>query len=193
MKALIMSANDFEDSELLVPYYRIQEAGYTVDVAARKSGIIRGMHGYEVFAVKSFADVDVREYVALVLPGGKAPASVRKDPQAISIARHFFDVNKPVAAICHGPQTLVSAGLLNGRRATCYGTVARELQEAGALYEDSEVVVDGRLVTSRQPADLPVFMRELMKLLSLRGGCVSDEYWGDDAAIPFEATIKTRI
>ncbi|MDO9309955.1 MAG: type 1 glutamine amidotransferase domain-containing protein [Deltaproteobacteria bacterium] len=193
MKALIMSADDFEDSELLVPYYRIQEAGYTVDVAARKSGMIRGMHGYEVFAVKSFADVDVREYVALVLPGGKAPASVRKDPQAISIARHFFDVNKPVAAICHGPQTLVSAGLLNGRRATCYGTVARELQEAGALYEDSEVVVDGRLVTSRQPADLPAFMRELMKLLSLRGVCVSDEYWGDDAAIPFEATMKRRI
>lgn len=193
MKALIMSADDFEDSELLVPYYRIQEAGYTVDVAARKSGIIRGMHGYEVLAVKSFADVEAREYVALVLPGGKAPASVRKDPQAISIARHFFDVNKPVAAICHGPQTLISAGLLNGRRATCYRTVAGELREAGALYEDSEVVVDGRLVTSRKPDDLPAFMRELMKLLSLRGVCVSDEYWSDDAAIPFEATIKTRI
>lgn len=188
-----MSADDFEDSELLVPYYRIQEAGYTVDVAARKSGIIRGMHGYEVLAVKSFADVEARKYVALVLPGGKAPATVRKDPLAISIARHFFDVNKPVAAICHGPQTLISAGLLNGRRATCYRTVAGELREAGALYEDSEVVVDGRLVTSRKPDDLPAFMRELMKLLSLRGVCVSDEYWGDDAAIPFEATIKRLI
>lgn len=193
MKALILSANDFEDSELLVPYYRLLEAGYTVDVAAEKSGLIRGLHGYEVHAIKSFADVDPDEYSVLILPGGKAPASVRKDPTANSIARHFFDANKPVGAICHGPQTLVSAGVLHDRRATCYRTVAKELQEAGALYEDSEVVVDGRLVTSRQPADLPAFMREIMKLLSLRGVCHPYEYWGDDAAIPFEASVKKRI
>jgi len=193
MKALILSANDFEDSELLVPYYRLLEAGYTVDVAAEKTGVIRGMHGYDVLAVKSFADVDVKEYTVLILPGGKAPASVRKDPAAISIARHFFDGNKPVGAICHGPQTLISAGVLHDRRATCYQTVAKELQEAGALYEDSEVVVDGRLVTSREPADLPAFMREIMKLLSLRGVCIPDEYWGEDAVIPFEATVKKRI
>jgi len=192
MKALILSANDFEDSELLVPYYRILEAGYPVDVVAEKTGVIRGMHGYEVFAVKSFIDVDVKEYAVLILPGGKAPASVRKDPKAISIARHFFDSNKPVGAICHGPQTLISAGLLNGRRATCYQTVAKELQDAGALYEDSEVVVDGKLVTSRQPADLPAFLRELMKMLTLRGVCLPDEYWGEDAAIPFEAAIGKR-
>jgi protease I len=193
MKALILSANDFEDSELLVPYYRLLEAGYTVDVAAEKTGVIHGLHGYEVSAVKSFADVVPEEYAVLILPGGKAPASIRKDPKANSIARHFIAGNKPVGAICHGPQTLISAGLLRDRRATCYRTVAEELQEAGALYEDSEVVVDGRLVTSRQPADLPAFMREMMKLLSLRGVCVPDEYWGEDAAIPFKATIKTRI
>jgi protease I len=193
MKALILSADDFEDSELLVPYYRLLEAGYTVDVVAENTGVIHGLHGYEVHAVKSFADVDPKEYAVLILPGGKAPASVRKDPMANSIARHFFAGNKPVGAICHGPQTLISAGVLHDRRATCYRTVAKELQEAGALYEDSEVVVDGRLVTSRQPADLPAFMREVMKLLSLRGVCIPDEYWGDDSAIPFEATIKKRI
>jgi len=193
MKALILSANDFEDSELLVPYYRLLEAGYTVDVAAEHTGVIRGLHGYEVNAVKSFSAVDPEEYAVLILPGGKAPASVRKDPKAASISRHFIAGNKPVGAICHGPQTLISAGVLRDRRATCYKTVAKELQEAGALYEDSEVVVDGRLVTSRQPADLPAFMRELIKLLSLRGVCVPDEYWGEDAAIPFEAAIKTRI
>jgi protease I len=166
MKALILSANDFEDSELLVPYYRLLEAGCTVDVAAEKTGVIRGLHGYEVPVGKSFAEVVPSEYAVLILPGGKAPASVRKDPTVISIVHHFFGANKPVGAICHGPQTLVSAGLLRNRRATCYHTVARELQDAGALYEDSEVVVDGRLVTSRQPADLPAFMREIMKLLS---------------------------
>lgn len=191
MKALILSANDFEDSELLVPYYRLLEAGYTVDVAAERKGGIRGMHGYEVQATTSFADVDPKEYGVLILPGGKAPGSVRKDPAALAIARHFFTANKPVGAVCHGPQTLISAGLLDGRRATCYRTVAKELQEAGALYEDSEVVVDGRLVTSRQPSDLPAFMREMVKLLSLKGVCVPDTYWGDDAAIPFEAPIKT--
>jgi len=169
MKALILSANDFEDSELLVPYYRLLEAGYTVDVASGLKGILRGLHGYEVLAAKSFAEVVPSEYAALILPGGKAPASVRTDPTAISIVHHFFGARKPVGAICHGPQTLVSAGLLRNRRATCYHTVAKELQEAGALYEDREVVVDGRLVTSRQPADLPAFMREIMKLLSPRG------------------------
>lgn len=193
MKALIMSANDFEDSELLVPYYRLLEAGYTVDVAAGKTGVLRGIHGYEVYAVKNFEDVDPKEYGVLILPGGKAPASVRKDPKANSIVRHFFDGNKPVGAICHGPQTLISAGVLRDRRATCYQTVAKELQEAGALYEDSEVVVDGHLVTSRQPADLPAFMREIMKLLTLRGACLPDEYWGEDAAIPFKAAIKKGI
>jgi protease I len=193
MKALMLSANDFEDSELLVPYYRLKEAGYTVEVAAEKSGVIRGIHGYEVLAVKSFVDVDVKEYAVLILPGGKAPASVRKDPKAISIARHFIDNNKPVGAICHGPQTLISAGVLRDRRATCYQTVAKELLEAGALYEDSEVVVDGRLVTAREPADLPAFLREIMKLLSLKGVFLPDEYWGEDAAIPFEAAVKKRL
>lgn len=190
MKALIMSADGFEDTELLVPYYRMLEAGYVVDVAAEHTGVIHGMHGYEVQAQKCFADLDPKEYAVLVLPGGKAPASVRKDPTAISVIRHFFAENKPVGAICHGPQALISAGMLHNRRATCYRTVAKELQEAGALYEDSEVVVDGRLVTSRQPADLPAFMREMMKLLSLRGVCIPDKYWGDDAAITCDATFK---
>jgi protease I len=166
MKALILSANDFEDSELLVPYYRLLEAGYTVDVASGQKGVIRGLHGYEVLAAKSFAEVVPSEYAALILPGGKAPAAIRTDPTVISIAQHFFGAHKPVGAICHGPQTLVSAGLLRNRRATCYHSVARELEDAGALYEDSEVVVDESLVTSRHPADLPAFMRELMKLLS---------------------------
>jgi protease I len=90
---------------------------------------------------------------------------VRKEPKALEIARSFFARGKPVAAICHGPQILISAGLLQGRHATCYTSVADELKKAGALYEDREVVVDANLVTSRQPDDLPAFMRETMKLL----------------------------
>lgn len=177
MKVLILSADNFEDTELLVPLYRLQEAGFGVDVAAAKKGPIQGKHGYEVQADLSFADVDPGSYAALILPGGKAPAAIRNIPAAQAIASHFFASNKPVGAICHGPQTLISAGLMNNRRATCYRTVAKELQEAGALYEDCEVVVDGLLVTSRQPADLPAFMREVMRLLP-KCDETPQMYWG---------------
>ncbi len=164
MKILILSADNFEDSELLVPYYRFLEAGFQVDIASMKKGKIAGKHGYEVVVDKTLDEVSGNEYDLLLLPGGKAPEAVRKERAALDIARSFFSGNKPVAAICHGPQTLISAGLLKGRRATCYRSVADEMKEAGALYEDREVVVDGNLVTSRQPSDIPAFMREVMKL-----------------------------
>jgi protease I len=167
MKALILSADHFEDSELLVPYYRLQEADVEVVVASLRRGAITGKHGYEVAVDKSFDEINPDDYAILILPGGAAPAVVRQEPMALEIARNFFAGNKPVAAICHGPQILISAGLLQGRHATCYKSVADELKEAGALYEDREVVVDANLVTSRQPADLPRFMRETMKQLGL--------------------------
>ena len=167
MKALIISADNFEDSELLVPYYRLKEAGLAVDVASVKKGSIRGKHDYEVEVDKTLDEINPDDYAILILPGGKAPERIRKEARALEIARSFFAHNKPVAAICHGPQTLISAGLVRGRHATSYRSVAGEMKDAGALYEDREVVVDGRLVTSREPADLPAFMRETMKLLKL--------------------------
>jgi archaeal arginyl aminopeptidase len=163
MKILIISADDFEDTELLVPYYRLKEEGIHVDVVSMNAGKIKGKHGYEVTVDKILKDVKPEEYDVLLLPGGKAPAAVRKEKKALEIARHFFEKNKPVFSICHGPQTLISAGLMKGRRATSYKSVAAEMKEAGALYEDKEVVVDGNLVTSRQPSDLPAFLREAMK------------------------------
>jgi len=165
MKALIISADHFEDSELLFPYYRLREEGLQVDIASIARGKINGKHGYEVVVDKALRDIDPKAYDLLVLPGGKAPAKLRKEPAAVAIAQDFMRSNKPVAAICHGPQILITAGVLEGRRATCYPSVAEELQESGALYEDNEVVVDGKLVTSRQPSDLPAFMREIVRLL----------------------------
>ncbi len=165
MKALIISAENFEDTELLVPMYRLQEEGMALDIASIKKGPFKGKHGYEVEAVKTLDEIDPDEYDFLLLPGGKAPEAIRKEKAALDIARSFFAKSKPVAAICHGPQTLITAGLMKGRHATCYKSVAPEMKDAGARYEDKEVVVDGNLVTSRQPSDLPAFMREMMKLI----------------------------
>jgi archaeal arginyl aminopeptidase len=165
MKALIISADQFEDTELLVPLYRFQEVGISADVAAPGKGNIIGKHGYEVAVSKTIDEVKPSEYDILILPGGKAPLAVRKERRALEIAKSFFRMNKPVAAICHGQQTLVTADLLRGRHATCYSNMVQELKDAGALYEDREVVVDGNLITSRQPSDLPAFMRETFKLM----------------------------
>ena len=168
MRALIISAADFEDTELLVPYYRLREEQIGTDVASMQQGEIKGKYGYAVRVDRTLKDTDPAGYDLLVLPGGKAPAAIRKDVHALEIARHFFQHNKTVSAICHGPQILISAGLIKNRHATCYKSVADEMKKAGALYEDREVVVDGNLITSREPSDLPAFLRETMKKIRQR-------------------------
>jgi len=110
-------------------------------------------------------EVEPEDYDLLILPGGKAPAQLRKEKKVLEIAEHFVKNNKPVSAICHGPQILISAGLLEGKNATCYQSVANEMKDEKVNYVDSEVVVDGNIVTSRRPGDLPAFMRETIKLL----------------------------
>lgn len=162
---MIVSADNFEDTELLFPYYRLKEEGIEVDIVSIKKGKIKGKHGYEVEVNKTLTEVNPDKYDILILPGGKVPEIIRKEKDALEIAKHFFQNNKPVSAICHGHQTLISAGLLKGRHATCYKSVAQEIRDAGAIYEDKEVVVDGNLVTSRQPSDLLAFLRETMKMI----------------------------
>lgn len=165
MKALIISGDNFEDSELFFSSYRLQEERIEVDIASIHKGKIKGKHGYEVDVHKNLKEIRLGDYDLLILPGGKAPEVIRKEKEALEIAKYFFKKNKPVSAICHGPQILLTAGLLKGRHATCHKSVAMEMKESGALYEDKEVIVDGNLVTSRQPSDLPAFMRETLKLL----------------------------
>ncbi len=167
MKVLILSADEFEDSELLCPMYRLKEAGYQVDIAAPEWGQIKGKRGYTVTANLALDDVQPDGFRLLLLPGGKAPPQkLRSILQVQEIVRAFADKEYLVAAICHGPQILLSAGVLVGRRATCYRDVATELEAGGVLYEDSEVVVDGNIITSRQPSDIPAFMGEIIKALS---------------------------
>ena len=165
MKILILSADRFEDSELLVPLARLRAAGMDVDIGSFAVGTIHGKHDASAHANCAIRDIRPENYAALLLPGGKAPAALRTDTQVLALVRHFFASGKPVAAICHGPQVLISAGVMAGRTATAYRAVANELEAAGAQYRDAEVVVDGNLVTSRTPADLPAFLREFMQKL----------------------------
>jgi protease I len=168
-KVLVISADRFEDTELLAPMYRLQEAGYQVDLAAPEKGEIKGKHEYTIEANLSVKDIeagDLDGYDMLVLPGGKAPAELREIPEVLDIAKRFAESAKPIAAICHGPQILISAGLMRGVKATSYKSVASELKEAGADFVDEEVVVDGQYVTSRHPPDIPAFNREIMAKLA---------------------------
>lgn len=168
MRVLILAADGFEDSELLVPLYRLKEEGVEVEVAGPKQGqTLTGKHGYSVTADLGFAQLDTDGYDALVLPGGKAPETVRLDERAVSATRRMLDAGKPVAAICHGAQVLISASALPGRKATCWVGIRDDLACAGADYRDEEVIVDGNLITSRCPSDLPAFCRALTKALGL--------------------------
>ncbi len=152
------------------PYFRLLEAGIEVDIAGPVKGHIQGEHGYRLDIELAFDEIDPGNYGLLLLPGGfpdGAPATVRKSIKAQEIAKRFFAEKKPVAAICHGPYTLVSADLVRGRRMTSFwhDGVPEEIKAAGGKWEDAEVVVDGNLVSSRYPADLPAFMAEVMKLI----------------------------
>jgi protease I len=168
VRAIILTANEFEDMELFFPYFRLLEEGVHVDIAAPETGVIHGEHGYGLKITKTIAEVDPDEYDLLLVPGGfpeGAPATVRKVKKAQEIAASFLQKNKPVAAICHGPWLLVSADLVRGRHLTGFWEdgVPEEIKAAGGIYEDKEVVVDGNLVTSRWPQDLPAFVREMVK------------------------------
>jgi protease I len=138
-----------------------------VEIAAPQQGLITGKHGPKVSAGLALSAARAEDYDLLLLPGGAAPANLRKVPEAVAIAQHFLQADKPVAAICHGPQLLIATGLMAGRTATCYRAVRQELEAAGVNYLDREMVVEGNLVTSRQPADIPAFVRAIFRITSL--------------------------
>jgi protease I len=170
LRVVILTADAFEDLELFYPMFRLLESGAVVDVAAPTLDPIQGEHGYRLKPAKTIDQVNADDYDLLIIPGGfpdGAPATVRKHPKAVAITRAFFAGKKPVASICHGPWTLADADVVRGRHVTSYwhDGVPEDLKRAGAVFEDRSVVVDGNLVTSRWPLDLPDFMREVMALV----------------------------
>lgn len=165
MRILMITGNGYDDSEVLYPYYRLLEEGYEVVVASNEKGEVLGKYHFKINADIAFQDVKAKEYNALLIPGGTAPEKLRLMDDVLNITRAFYSDHKPVASICHGLQILISAKTLNGITATCYPGIRDDLINAGACYEDKNVVVSGKTITSRRPADLPYFMRELIRVL----------------------------
>ncbi len=163
----VLVAQDFEDSELESPAGALRGAGAEVVFVAEDAGVeYTGKNGdVTVTADLAAADVCPEQFDGLVIPGGHAPATLRQDPHMVGLARKMALAGKPVAAICHGPQVLVTARVLDRRTATCYSGVAEELQQAGAEYVDRPVVVDGNIITSRTPRDLPRFNAAIIRAL----------------------------
>ncbi len=165
MRILILTENGFEDSELLCPKYRFMEEGYQVDIAALNWGEVKGKHGYVVTANLELDDIEPESFNALFIPGGKAPEKLAFHEKVLDLVREFDKHSLPIFAICHGPLLLAKAGLLKGKKATCYYKVAEKLIELGAIYEDSPVVIHENIITSRQPGDLPQFMKAVLAAL----------------------------
>lgn len=170
-KVAILATNGFEETELTDPLRALKEAGATVEVIAPQAGAIQGMrhkeNGRQVQVDSVVSDVDADDYAALVLPGGVAnPDELRMNPRAVAFVKRFFEAGKPVAAICHGPWTLIEAEVVRGRTMTSWPSLRTDLKNAGANWVDREVIVDRGLVTSRKPDDLPAFCRAMVEAFS---------------------------
>jgi len=170
-KIAILATDGFEQSELTEPRDRLAAAGASVDVIAPKASQIRGWKGKDwgemVPVDRELATVGVDDYDALVLPGGQInPDLLRLEAKAVALVRAFVASGKPVAAICHGPWLLVEAGALKGRRATSYASIRTDLENAGARWLDEATVLDGNLLTSRRPDDLPAFVGRLADMVA---------------------------
>lgn len=172
MNGLIIATDGFEDSEFSYPFYRLREAGVDVDVATPEGESISGKHDYEFeadYALHEYEPAEwAEQYDLLVIPGGRSPEYLRQEaPIAAEIVWAFDEADQPVASICHGAQLLISADILEGRTITGYWTLEVDIENAGAEFVDKEVVVDGNLVTSRVPDDLPAFMGTLFEEFDL--------------------------
>ena len=178
-KVLMVAGDAAESLEVLYPYQRLQEEGYEVQITApSKKKLHFVVHdfepGYDTYTEKpgyswdadlTFKDVKPDDYVALVIPGGRAPEYIRNDPDLQKIIRHFFQQEKPVAQLCHAPLALAAAGVLKGRKSAAYPALAPDVAAAGAEFVDSGAVVDGQMVSARAWPDHPTWMRAFIRLL----------------------------
>jgi protease I len=158
----------YEDLELWYPKIRLEEEGARTVVAGTGEKVYQGKKGYPITVDASVEEIDAAAFDGLVIPGGYAPDVMRRSRRLLEITRSVFDAGKPVGFICHAGWVPISAGIVRGKRGTSVGAIKDDLVNAGMLWEDSAVVVDGNLISSRTPADLPQFCQALIAALSRR-------------------------
>jgi protease I len=164
VKVIILVENGFEDIELLYPYYRLLEEGYEVEVVGPKAyETYSGKKGGSIKSTITPEDIIVDEFKAVIVPGGWAPDRMRVSPQLVQLVKDANDKGLIIGAICHGAQLLVESDILKGRKLTCVKNVSTDVKNADGIYIDKEVVIDGNLVTSRYPPDLPKWLPAIIK------------------------------
>ncbi len=169
-RAVIITAEGFEDEEVMYPIMRLKEEGFTVDIATKDAKLVNGRLNFPLeLMVRYYGELvdakklDAEKYDLVLLPGGfEAPDRVRQIPEVLEFVRKMYEQKKIVAAFCHGPWILISAGLLKGKKATGYVGIKDDIVNSGALYVDEPVVEDGNIITSRHPRDIGVFMKALL-------------------------------
>ncbi|MFO8017927.1 MAG: type 1 glutamine amidotransferase domain-containing protein [Promethearchaeia archaeon] len=165
-KIAILATDGFEDVELLYPYYRLKEAGYSVDLISLAIEEIKGKHGYPMAPDLYIKKADADDYIGVILPGGaNNPDHLRRHKTVLNFVKKMDDQKKLIAAICHAGWVLISAKILTGRNATSYFAIKDDMVNAGVNFKDQPVVVSENLITSRSPADLPAFMKAILGFL----------------------------
>ena len=163
-RAAIIAADEFEDLELFYPLYRLQEEGVKTVVIGLTREPIKGKKGYSIAPDASVDEVSAENFDFLIVPGGKSPEKLRLNYKILRFVKDFDGQGKPVAAICHAGQVLASSGIVKNRTLTCVTGIRDDMINAGAHYVDQAVVVDGNLVSSRIPSDLPEFARAMIEV-----------------------------
>ena len=183
-RVAILAETLYQDQELWYPYFRLQEAGAAVTIVGSGSDqTYTGKFGYPVTVDKNAAEVRAADFDAVIIPGGYAPDHMRRYPAMVALVREAFEHGKIVAAICHGGWMLASAQILKDKKVTAFFAIKDDLVHAGAQFVDQEVCVDGNLITSRKPEDLPAFLRAIIQALSdavICPHCRQEIYWGDN-------------
>jgi protease I len=185
LRVVFLLGQGFEDSEFRIPYDRLRAAGVTVDIVGPKLGDqLSGYKGREKAKVDRGIDQSApRDYDALVIPGGQSPDHLRADARFVTFVKAFDATGRPLAAVCHGPQLLISAGLVKGRTLTAWKTIQEDLRQIGATVRDEAVVIDRNWITSRQPEDLEAFSQALLRAL---GAEVQSARGSEEAESPRE-------
>src|SRR5213593_3038145 len=167
-KPILSFVDDFyEDLELWYPKLRLGEAGYNTCLAGLELKLFRGKQGYPAAAEALISEVKSADFLGLLVPGGFMPDKLRREPKVLSLTREFFEQGKLVAFICHGGWIPISAKILIGKRAAGSAGIKDDLENAGAIWVDEPVVLDGNLISSRTPRDLPAFARALLQFLAM--------------------------